>query len=88
MQKLYFRDGFASFREAIKLDPSLRNDPELIKAALRAFIVTPDYNELAADFLHDEIGPTAAQYLEETSKAHPNARVRARASAELRRYHP
>src|SRR5262249_7935175 len=72
MQKLYFRDGFASFREAIKLDPNLRNDPELIKAALRAFIVTPDYNELAADFLHEDIGPAAAQYLEETSKAHPN----------------
>jgi hypothetical protein len=88
MGKLYFRDGFAAFREAIKLDPALRNDPELIKAALRAFIVTPDYNELAADFLHDDIGPAAAQYLEETSKAHPNARVRARASAELRRYHP
>jgi hypothetical protein len=88
MQKLYFRDAFASLREAIRLDPNLRNDPELIKAALRAFIVTPDYNELAADFLHDEIGPPAAQYLEETSKAHPNARVRARASAELRRYHP
>jgi len=86
--KLYFGVCFAAFRDAIKLEPGYRKDPELIKAALRAFIVTPDYNELAADFLHDEIGPPAAQYLEETSKEHPNARVRARASAELRRYHP
>jgi serine/threonine-protein kinase len=84
--KLYWHDGVTGLREAIRLDPRLRGDPELIKTVLRGFIVTPDYNEMLANFLHDDIGPAAMPYLEETSRDHPNARVRARASAELRRY--
>ncbi|MGE5180724.1 MAG: protein kinase domain-containing protein [Acidobacteriota bacterium] len=84
--KLYWTDGIKNFREAIRLDPSYRSDPELIKAALRGFITTPYVERDLEEFLHDDIGDAAIPYLEETAKDHPNPTIRARAEAELRRF--
>jgi serine/threonine-protein kinase len=84
--KLYWGDGLRAFRDAIRLDPKYRSDPELIKIVLRGFVTTPDFNEALGGFLRDEIGDNARPYLEETARDHPNAMIRARATAELRRY--
>ena len=84
--KLWWTDGLKNFRDAVRLDPRKKTDAELIKIVLKGFITTPSYNDELADFLHDVIGPPAVAYLEETSRDHPNPTIRARASAELRRY--
>ncbi len=85
--KLYWTDGIKNFRDAIRLDPSLRNDPELIKAALRGFITTPSVERDLETFLREDVGDAAIPYLEETAKDHPNPTIRSRASAELKRIH-
>jgi eukaryotic-like serine/threonine-protein kinase len=84
--KFYWTDGLRSFREAIRLDPTYRTDPELIKTVLRGFITTPSYNDDLAGFLRDDIGGPARSFLEETARDHPNPATRSRAAGELRRY--
>jgi serine/threonine-protein kinase len=84
--KLYWTDGISSFRDAIRLDPSYRNDPELIKAALRGFITTPGVERDLESFLREDIGEPAIPFLEETARDHPNPTIRARATNELRRF--
>jgi serine/threonine-protein kinase len=84
--KLWFTDGVRQFRDALRLDPSLRQDPEIIKAALRGFITTPDVDDRIEAFLREDVGAPARPYLEETAKTHPNRQIRARAQAELRRF--
>jgi len=84
--KLWWTDGLKSFRDAIRLEPIYRTDPELIKTVLRGFITTPTYNEELSSFLRDDIGEPAKVFLEETSRDHPNASKRARAAQELKRY--
>ncbi|HSN27203.1 MAG TPA: protein kinase [Kofleriaceae bacterium] len=85
--KLWWTDGIKSFRDAIKLDPSLRTDPELIKTVLRGFNTTPDVDDRIEDFLREDLGDAARPYLEETAKSHPNKQIRARAASELRHLH-
>ena len=84
--KLWFTDGLAAFRAAVKNDPGLATDPELVKTVLRGFITTPRYDAELAEFLHDVVGPSVKPMLAETAKDHPNATVRARAASELKRY--
>jgi serine/threonine-protein kinase len=84
--KLWFSDGVKQFRDALRLDPSLRQDPDIIKSALRGFITTPDVDDRIEAFLREDIGAAARPYLEETAKTHPNKQIRARAQAELRRF--
>jgi len=84
--KLFWTDGLKQLRDAVRLDASYRDDPELIKTVLRGFNTTPRYNDDLADFLHDVIGPAAKPFLEETATGHPNPTIRARAADELRRY--
>jgi len=84
--KLWWTDGLKNFRDAIRLDPAYRSDAELIKTVLKGFITTPTYNEELASFLRDDIGAPAKEFLEVTSREHPNATKRARAAAELKRY--
>jgi tetratricopeptide (TPR) repeat protein len=84
--KLWYTDGLKHLRDAVKLDPSLKSDPELIKTVLKAFITTPRYESQLASFLRESIGDHAKPYLEETAQTHPNASIRARAESELRRY--
>ena len=83
--KLYWTDGIHQFRDAIRLDPRYRSDPELIKTALRGFITTPDTDDRLEEFLRVDIGEAARPYLEETAREHPNAVIRSRASSELKR---
>jgi eukaryotic-like serine/threonine-protein kinase len=83
--KLWFSDGVKQFRDALRLDPSLRQDADIIKSALRGFITTPDIDDRIEAFLREDIGAAARPYLEETAKTHPNKQIRARAQAELRR---
>jgi serine/threonine-protein kinase len=85
--KLYWTDGIHQFRDAIRLDPAYRSDPELIKTALRGFITTPDVDDRLEEFLRADIGEPARPYLEETARDHPNSVIRARAASELRRFH-
>ena len=85
--KFYWSEGLKHFRDAIRLEPSYRADPELIKTVLRGFITTPSYNDDLASFLRDDIGGAAQPFLEETARDHPSAMIRTRAAAELRRYH-
>jgi hypothetical protein len=84
--KVYVTEGMKHLRDAIHLDPRNRTDPELIKLVLRAYITTPAAEAGLSAFLHDDIGDAAKPYLEETAADHPNPTVRARASAELKRY--
>lgn len=84
--KLWWTDGLKSFRDAIRLEPTYRTDPELIKTVLKGFITTPTYNEELSSFLRDDIGDPAKEFLEVTSREHPNAQKRARAVQELKRY--
>jgi hypothetical protein len=83
--KLYWTDGLRELRDAIRLDPTLRSDPELIKTVLKGFITTPYVERALEAFLREDIGAPAVPYLEETARQHPSATVRARATAELRR---
>jgi serine/threonine-protein kinase len=83
--KLWFTDGVKQFRDALRIDPSLRSDPDIIKTALRGFNTTPDVDDRIEAFLREDIGTAARPYLEETGKSHPNKQIRARAQAELRR---
>ncbi len=82
--KLWWADGIKSFRDAIRLDPHYRTDPELIKIAIRGFITTPAYDERLGAFVA-ELGDAARPALDETARSHPNPQVRARAAAQLRR---
>jgi tetratricopeptide (TPR) repeat protein len=81
--KMWWADGIAAFRDAIRLDPSYRNDPELIRAVVRGFITTPDYDWRLGNFL-SELGDAAQPVLDDTAHNHPNPQVRARAAAQLR----
>ncbi|MCX5746923.1 MAG: hypothetical protein NT062_31010 [Proteobacteria bacterium] len=84
--RLYWNDGLAAFRTAIRLDPAYQSDAELIKTVLRGFITTPSYNGDLASFLRNDIGVLAEGFLEDTAKNHPVPGIRARAAAELKRY--
>jgi serine/threonine protein kinase len=84
--RFYWTEGLRSFRDAIRIDPTYRTDPELIKTVLRGFLTTPSYNSDLASFLREEIGSAAQPFLEETARDHPNATIRSRAASELHRY--
>jgi eukaryotic-like serine/threonine-protein kinase len=83
--KLWWNDGIKAFRDAIRLDAGYRSDPELIKLAVRAFLTTPSDEPQLAELLDKDIGGPAKPLLEDTAKSNPNAALRARAAAELKR---
>jgi eukaryotic-like serine/threonine-protein kinase len=83
--KKWWNVGLRHLRETVRLDPGFRNDPELIKLVLRAFIVERDYHAELASFLRKDIGEPARPYLEETAQTHPSSQVRARAATELKK---
>lgn len=85
-ERLHFSEGLVMFREAIRLDPTLRSDPDLIKSVLRGFITTPRPDYSLSMFMREEIGPAARPYLQEAAREHPNQSVRQRAAYELRYY--
>jgi len=79
MSQLYFSEGITSFRAAIKLDPAVRADPELVHAAVLAFTTTPSVEAELARFV-TELGAAAWPELDEIAKSHPNPAIRARAA--------
>jgi hypothetical protein len=83
--KLWWSEGVRNFRDAVRLDPELKSDPEMLKAVLKGFLTTPDVDDRIADFML-EIGDPMKAYLQETADTHPNKQLRARAKNELRRY--
>ncbi|HEY1549955.1 MAG TPA: serine/threonine-protein kinase [Kofleriaceae bacterium] len=84
--KLWWSDGIKAFRDAIRLDAGYRSDPELIKLAVRAFLTTPGDEPQLAELLDKDIGGAAKPMLEDTARSNPNAALRARAAAELKRF--
>jgi serine/threonine-protein kinase len=82
--KMWWTDGLVNLRDAVKLDPKLRENPELIKMVIRGFITTPRYDERFVRLLVD-IGPGAVPMLEETARTHHNPGIRSRAETVLRR---
>jgi hypothetical protein len=83
--KLWWSEGVKNFRDAVRLDPSLKDNPDMLKTVLKGFLTTPDVDDRIADFML-EIGDPMKAYLQETADTHPNKQLRARAKAELRRY--
>jgi serine/threonine-protein kinase len=81
--QLWWSDGVDSFRAAIKLDPTYRENPELLKTVLKGFLTTPDRDDRIVSFMRKDIGPPLRSYLEETARTHPKKALRARAQAEL-----
>jgi serine/threonine protein kinase len=81
--KLWWADGIESFRAAIKLEPSYKDDADLLKTVLKGFLTTPDVDDRIVGFMRRDIGPPMRPYLEETAEKHPKKALRARASAEL-----
>lgn len=86
LEKMWWPDGLKQAHAALALDPTLKNDPELIKLVLRGFNTTASYDWTLAHFLRTDIGEPARPYLEDAARTHPNPIVRARATAELRRW--
>jgi tRNA A-37 threonylcarbamoyl transferase component Bud32 len=79
MSQMHFSEGITSFRAAIKLDPAVRTDPELVHAAVRAFTITPSVDAELARFVA-ELGAAARPELDEIAKSHPTPAIRARAA--------
>ncbi len=65
MDKRYWVDGFKYLRIAIERDETLREEPALIKAAIRS-LSSQSKPTLGQRFLVKEIGSVAIPYLEET----------------------
>ena len=86
LEKVWWNDGLEQARAALALDPTLKNDAELIRLVLRGFNMTKHYDSTLARFLREDIGAPAKPFLEETAKKHANPIVRNRAADELRRY--
>ena len=87
MSKMWWNDGVANLRDAIKLDPALKSDPDLIKIAIKAFLTTPNYDNRLGRFLV-ELGPSAIPALQEAARSHPSAELRTRSQSILRRIEP
>jgi serine/threonine protein kinase len=86
LEKMWWADGLKYARAAFVLDPELRSDRELTRLVVRAFNTTPGRDAMLGRFLRDEMTASAKDALEDTAHGHPNPIVRARATAELRRY--
>jgi serine/threonine-protein kinase len=82
--KLWWNDGIANLREAVKLDPKLKNDREIVEVVVRGFIKTPGYDWRIGNFLL-ELGASAAPLLEDIARTHANPEIRARAEAMRKR---
>jgi serine/threonine-protein kinase len=86
MNKMWWDDGVRNLRDALKLDPKLRDDQELQRMALRAFLTTPGYDSRLAQLVLD-IGPAMGPLLDEAAKSHPSPDKRSRATALRTRLH-
>ncbi|HUS33577.1 MAG TPA: serine/threonine-protein kinase [Kofleriaceae bacterium] len=83
--KMWWNDGLANLRDAVKLDPTLRADPELIAIAARAFTTTPSYDHRLASFLLELDPEKTKAALEDIARARPNPDIRSRVQALVKR---
>ena len=74
----------AAWRDAIRLDPTLRGDAALIRGVVSLLDSKSTWPQ-ASRFLEREIGAAAIPALTATAKEHPSRTVRGRAAAILRR---
>ncbi len=87
-EKMWWDDGLAMFREAVRIDPLYKTNGDLIKTLVKGFSTTPAYNDDIARFLRDQIGSPAEAYLDEVANTHANPKVRKRALDEMKKYQP
>jgi eukaryotic-like serine/threonine-protein kinase len=73
-----------SWRDAIRLDPALREDPGVIRGVVSLLDSKSTWPQ-ASRFLERELGAAAIPALTATAKEHPSRTVRGRASSILRR---
>ena len=85
--KMWWNDGISNLRDAIKLDPSLRGDPEILKLALRGYITTPAPDERLARFLLELDPAKTKAVLQAAADEHPSPDVRSRLQNLARRVH-
>jgi hypothetical protein len=73
-----FAEGLAAAQLAVRRDPSLKSDPDLIKGVIQALASDASY-ERAQNFLRNA-GSAATPFIKEAARRDPNAKVRDRAS--------
>ena len=83
--KLWWSDGIKAFRDAMRLDPGYRRDPELVKLAVRAFLTTPDTEAQLADLLSTDLGEASRPALEDAAKIQTNPVLKTRIANELKK---
>lgn len=81
--RLWVGDGLKAFRRALALDPQLRENPFLIRAAVSGLANDSDHRQVAR-FLSQEVGAPAAPYLEEVLYSDVRGTVKERAESILR----
>lgn len=81
--RLWVSDGLKAFRKALALDPELRENPFLLRAAITGLANDSDYRQVVR-FLTQDIGPPAAPYLEEVLYGEWRGQVKERAESILR----
>jgi hypothetical protein len=82
-EKLWMKDGLGYFRKAIQLDGAFRTNPYLIKSVVAGLGNDGDH-QLVEQFLVQDIGPSAAPFLEEVLEGTWRKQVKDRAADILR----
>src|SRR5262249_34232281 len=86
LEKLWVGDGLKELRRAIELDPSLRSNPFVIRAAINGLGNDRDAGQVRR-FLIQDIGSPAVPFLEEVLYGDWRQQVKERAAAVLREVH-
>ncbi len=77
-EKPYPPEAIKAYRDAIRLDPSYRDNETLIQNVIATLMSVSTHRE-AARLLERDIGAPAVPYLERTAEKHENPKVRQRA---------
>ena len=83
--KMWWNDGVTNLRDAIKLDPRLRTDPDLVQLAIRAYTTTPSADPRLARLVLDFDGATMKPALDAAAGAARTPDVRSRLQSMSRR---
>jgi hypothetical protein len=79
MQKRWWADGFDAYRDAVAGHPAYRDDPVLIRNAIRN-LSSPSQAHRGEKFLRNEIGAPAIPLLQEAAEHAQSKRVRENAA--------
>jgi serine/threonine-protein kinase len=80
-EKLWWSEGVAAYRVALRSDPARAGDPALVASVIRA-LQSPRFHPTAAAFLR-ELGEPARPFVEQAARDHEIPSVRARAGSLL-----